>query len=62
MIELANVYKVYNLNKNNECTALKNINLNLPSNGLIFITGKSGCGKTTLLNIISGIDTPTKER
>jgi putative ABC transport system permease protein len=60
MIELANVYKVYNLNKNNECTALKNINLNLPSNGLIFITGKSGCGKTTLLNIISGIDTPTK--
>ena len=59
MIELANVYKVYNLNKNNECTALKNINLNLPSNGLIFITGKSGCGKTTLLNIISGIDTPT---
>lgn len=59
MIVLKNVCKTYI--KNHESTeAIKNINLNLPSKGLVFINGQSGCGKTTLLNIISKIDTPTE--
>ncbi len=40
--------------------ALNNITLNLPKTGMIFIKGKSGCGKTTLLNLLGGLDMPTQ--
>ena len=36
--------------------ALKGVSFELPSSGLVFILGKSGCGKTTLMNIIGGLD------
>lgn len=58
MIELKNVYKSYKT-KNNEVQVLKDINIKLPSKGLIFILGKSGSGKTTLLNLIGGLDNVT---
>ena len=58
MIELKNVYKSYKT-KNNEVRVLKDINIKLPSKGLIFILGKSGSGKTTLLNLIGGLDNVT---
>lgn len=35
---------------------LNNINLELNENGIVFIMGKSGAGKTTLFRILSGID------
>lgn len=35
---------------------LKNINLSCPDKGLILLHGNSGCGKTTLLNILEGLD------
>lgn len=41
-------------------TALSDINLSLPKMGLVFIKGKSGCGKTSLLNILGGLDEPTE--
>ena len=34
---------------------LNNINLKLPRFGLVVIQGQSGCGKTTLLNLLSGL-------
>ena len=37
---------------------IKNISLELPDRGLICVCGASGCGKTTLLNIISGLLKP----
>ncbi len=37
---------------------LKTINLAVKKGEIISITGKSGCGKTTLLNVISGITKP----
>lgn len=39
--------------------ALKNINLIFPSSGLVSITGKSGSGKSTFLNLIAGIEKPS---
>jgi ABC-type lipoprotein export system ATPase subunit len=39
--------------------ALKSLDLSFEDTGLTCIVGKSGCGKTTLLNCMSGLDTPT---
>lgn len=60
LIKLENITKEFNLNNNEKFTALTDINLSLPSKGLISIVGKSGCGKSTLLNILAGFDKPTK--
>ncbi len=42
--------------------ALRDINLTIQSGEFIVIEGKSGCGKTTLLNVLSGLDRPTDGR
>ena len=55
MIELINVTKKYKRN-----TIIKDLNLKFPSTGLFFIMGKSGEGKSTLLNIISLVDRKIK--
>lgn len=57
MLSLNNISKSYK-SKAFVQRALENINLVLPSTGIIFITGKSGSGKSTLLNILGGIDHP----
>lgn len=58
MIEVKNLCKVYEDSSGN-VHALKNVSFTLPSKGMVFIVGKSGCGKTTLLNIIGGLDNLT---
>ena len=58
MISLHNVVKSYCAGENT-VHALKGLNLTLPDKGLVSILGASGCGKTTLLNIIGGLDRPT---
>jgi putative ABC transport system ATP-binding protein len=39
---------------------LKGIDLELYPNQLIMLKGRSGSGKTTLMNLMGGLDTPTK--
>ncbi len=56
MITLQNLEKYYNKGKRNETHVLKNISLSLPETGLVCLLGESGCGKTTLLNTIGGLD------
>ena len=56
MINIRNLNKIYKSKKRNDCHALQDINLSLPSQGLIFVLGKSGSGKSTLLNLIGGLD------
>ena len=56
MIRVENLEKYYDRHKKNEKHVLQEINLELPSHGLIAVVGESGCGKTTLLRCISGLD------
>jgi putative ABC transport system ATP-binding protein len=39
--------------------ALQGIDLTIGSGELIVFSGRSGCGKTTLLNLVGGLDVPT---
>lgn len=55
MLELVNVTKIYKT-KEIEVKALDGVSITFPTSGLVFINGKSGCGKTTLLNVIGGLD------
>ena len=56
MIRLSKLDKYYNKGRQNQVHAVNNISLELPDRGMIAFFGKSGCGKTTLLNIIGGLD------
>lgn len=56
MLELQDICKIYKT-KSEEVWALNKVNLYFREKGMVFITGKSGSGKTTMLNIIGGLDT-----
>ena len=55
MLELKNVTKIYET-ASEKVEALKGISLKFSKTGFVSILGQSGCGKTTLLNIIGGLD------
>ena len=55
MLQLKNITKNY-LSGENEVKALKGIDLEFRESEFVSILGQSGCGKTTLLNIIGGLD------
>jgi ABC-type lipoprotein export system ATPase subunit len=57
MLKINSLNKYYNKDKQNELHVLKNVDISLPSSGMVAFFGKSGCGKTTLLNMIGGLDT-----
>ncbi|MBR4407476.1 MAG: ATP-binding cassette domain-containing protein [Clostridia bacterium] len=61
MLEIKEIRKVYELGKpGNEnyqkVNALNGVSVNFRKSEFVAILGQSGCGKTTLLNIIGGLD------
>lgn len=55
MLQLKNITKDY-LSGDMKVQALKGINLEFRKSEFVSILGQSGCGKTTMLNIIGGLD------
>ena len=58
MIELKNVDKIYGEGES-AVHALKNVNIVIEDGKFTAIIGKSGSGKTTMMNLIGALDVPT---
>ena len=61
MIELAGISKVYQLG-GFAYPALSDVTLTIGSNEFVALTGASGSGKSTMMNILGCLDTPTSGR
>ena len=59
MLKLENITKEY-VSGDSVVQALKGINIEFRKSEFVSILGQSGCGKTTLLNIIGGLDRYTQ--
>lgn len=57
-ISLNGVDKFYNSGKV-ETRALENVNFTIEEGDFVIVVGPSGAGKTTILNIMGGLDAPT---
>lgn len=55
MLKLKSITKTYEMG-DERVEALKGINIEFREAEFVSILGQSGCGKTTLLNVIGGLD------
>ena len=59
LIELKDVYKIYNEGMENEVRALDGVSLTIDRGEFVAVIGASGSGKSTLMNILGWLDIPT---
>jgi len=57
MIKLENVQKEFRL-RGNIIRALADVNVEINAGEFVMVMGPTGCGKTTFLNVMSGLDLP----
>jgi len=57
MIKVQNCQKEFRL-RGNIIRALIDVNVSINSGDFVIVMGPTGCGKTTLLNVMSGLDLP----
>lgn len=58
MIKFTDIYKIYQISEN-EVRALDGVNLHIQNGEFVAIVGQSGSGKSTMMNIIGCLDSPT---
>lgn len=57
-IQISNLYKSYPIGKE-FLEVLKGVNFDIDPRKITVVVGKSGCGKTTLLKLLCGLESPT---
>ena len=59
LIDVKDLYKIYNEGKESEVRALDGVTLSIDRGEFVAIIGASGSGKSTLMNILGCLDIPT---
>ncbi|MBR1256343.1 ABC transporter ATP-binding protein [Bradyrhizobium sp. AUGA SZCCT0240] len=63
MISLENVSKVFGkAGKAPAFVAVEGLNLEIPEGQMVALLGKTGCGKSTIFNMVAGLTAPTSGR
>ena len=59
LIDIKDIYKIYNEGQESEVRALDGITLQIDKGEFVAIVGASGSGKSTLMNVLGCLDIPT---
>ena len=60
LIEIQDIYKIYNEGKESEVRALDGVSLTIDRGEFVAIVGQSGSGKSTMMNVLGCLDVPTR--
>ncbi|WP_277614742.1 ABC transporter ATP-binding protein [Flintibacter muris] len=59
LIDIRDLYKIYNEGKESEVRALDGVTLQINKGEFVAIVGQSGSGKSTMMNVLGCLDIPT---
>ena len=60
LIDIKDLYKIYNEGQESEVRALDGVSLQIDQGEFVAIVGASGSGKSTMMNVLGCLDVPTR--